>query len=129
MRFTNAFATPACATSRAEILTGRYPFRTGWIDNAGPLSPSALLPSEPTFARTLASAGYATAMAGKWQLGSLVEHPTMPQESGFEASCCWSLERVDGILRPTLDNSRYFAPRLWQNGRKLAVDATSYGPE
>jgi len=129
LRFTNAFATPACAPSRAELLTGRYPFRTGWIDNAGPLSPPSLAPSEPTFARTLQAAGYATAMAGKWQLGSLAERPDMPKESGFTESCLWSLERVGGMLRPTPDNSRYFAPRLWQNGRKLAVDATSYAPE
>lgn len=129
MRFGNVFATPACATSRAEILTGRYPFRTGWIDNAGPLSPRYLLPSEPTFARTLKAAGYATAMAGKWQLGSLVEHPDMPRQAGFDESCLWSLQRVDGILRPTLDDPRYYGPKLWQNGRLLEVEPSSYGPE
>ena len=86
MRFTSAFATPACAPSRAQILTGRYPFRTGWIDNAGPLSPRLLRPTEPTFARTLRDAGYATVMAGKWQLGSLAEYSNMPQDSGFTKS-------------------------------------------
>jgi arylsulfatase A len=131
MRFTSAFATPACATSRAEILTGRYPFRTGWIDNAGPLSPPSLLASEPTFARTLRDAGYATAIAGKWQLGSIAERPSMPQESGFDESCCWSLERVGKQLRPTPDNSRYFAPRLWRNGVKLdhERDPSAYAPD
>ena len=131
MRFTSVFATPACAPSRAEILTGRYPFRTGWIDNAGPLSPRFLRPSEPTFARTLRDAGYATAIAGKWQLGSLEEHPDMPQDSGFTESCCWSLERVGNQLRPTPDNRRYFAPRLWQNGVKLGHenDPTAYAPD
>ena len=131
MRFTSAFATPACAPSRAQILTGRYPFRTGWIDNAGPLSPRLLRPTEPTFARTLRDAGYATAMAGKWQLGSLAEHPNMPQDSGFTESCLWSLERVGNQLRPTPDNSRYFAPRLWQNGVKLdhERDPKAYAPD
>lgn len=130
-RFDGVFATPACAPSRAELLTGRYPFRTGWIDNAGPLSPPSLSPSEPTFARTLRDAGYATAIAGKWQLGSLTERPTMPQDSGFTESVCWSLERVGGALRMTPDNSRYFAPRLWQNGVKLPHenDARAYAPE
>lgn len=131
MRFTSAFATPACAPSRAQILTGRYPFRTGWIDNAGPLSPRFLRPGEPTFARTLRDAGYATAMAGKWQLGSLAERPDMPQESGFTESCLWSLERVGQQLRPTPDNGRYFAPRLWRNGVKLdhENDPTAYAPD
>ena len=82
-------------------------------------------PAEPALARTeradirahpAGDAGYATAIAGKWQLGSLAERPRMPQESGFDESCCWSLERVAGRLRPTPDNGRYFAPRLWQNG-------------
>jgi arylsulfatase A len=131
MRFTSAFATPACAPSRAQILTGRYPFRTGWIDNAGPLSPRSLGPAEPTFARTLRDAGYATAIAGKWQLGALAERPNMPQESGFTESCCWSLERVGNQLRPTPDNSRYYAPRLWRNGVKLdhERDPSAYAPE
>jgi arylsulfatase A len=131
MRFTHAFATPACAPSRAELLTGRYPFRTGWIDNAGPLSPPSLSVDEPTFARILRDAGYATAIAGKWQLGSLTERPRMPEESGFTESCVWSLERVGARLRMTPDNSRYFAPRLWRNGVKLdhERDPDAYAPE
>jgi len=129
MRFTNVFATPACAPSRAEILTGRYPFRNGWMDNAGPLSPRSLAASEPTFARTLQAGGYATAIAGKWQLGSLAERPSTPQDSGFSESCCWSLELVGGKLESTPDNSRYWAPRLWQNGRLLETTAETYGPD
>ena len=35
IRFANGFATPLCSPSRVELMTGRYGFRTGWINLIG----------------------------------------------------------------------------------------------
>jgi arylsulfatase A len=64
LRFTNAYATPLCGPSRAVILTGRYPFRTGATnqDACGLLKPAV----ETTMPSYLKPAGYVTTMIGKF---------------------------------------------------------------
>ncbi len=64
LRFENAYSTPLCGPSRCELLTGRYPFRTGLINNQ---SHNAIQPGRETMIPTvLKQAGYATASVGKW---------------------------------------------------------------
>ena len=36
LRFGYCYATPLCSPSRVELMTGRYPFRTGWVAPATP---------------------------------------------------------------------------------------------
>jgi arylsulfatase A len=76
-KFTYCYATPLCGPSRCELLTGRYPFRTGLNSNQ---SHTAVSPkSEVMLPTVLKKAGYITGSVGKWgqiQLG--------PGEWGFD---------------------------------------------
>ena len=63
-RFEYCYSTPLCGPSRCQLLTGRYPFRTGLINN---YSDNAIAPSREIMMPTvLKQAGYVTAQAGKW---------------------------------------------------------------
>lgn len=67
MRFTDAHAPgPLCHMSRYGLLTGRYPFRT---DVSRWRTQPLIEPGQTTIASLLKSAGYHTAMVGKWHLG------------------------------------------------------------
>lgn len=64
-------ASPACSASRYAILTGRHPGRSGlgaWV--IGPDSRRYLHTKEVTLASGLNARGYATAIFGKWHLGT-----------------------------------------------------------
>ena len=63
-RFENCYSTPLCGPSRCQLLTGRYPFRTGLISNK---SRNAVAPGREIMIPTvLKKAGYVTASVGKW---------------------------------------------------------------
>jgi len=76
-RFDFCFSTPLCGPSRCQILTGRYPFRTGMTSNrSGPLVRPG---HEIMLPRLLKPAGYVTAQVGKWAQLAL-----QPGDWGFE---------------------------------------------
>ena len=60
-RFTQAYSQPICTPSRIRIMTGQYNFKN--YTEFGELDLS-----QPTFAKMVRANGYATAIAGKWQL-------------------------------------------------------------
>jgi len=85
-RFTRVYApTPYCAPSRATLLTGRYPFRTGMMRNPSPdggYDDIGLRDEEITLGEALQAAGYATACIGKWHLGHQARF--YPRRHGFD---------------------------------------------
>jgi arylsulfatase A len=65
LRFEYCFSMPLCAPARGVCMTGRYPFRTGVVDNGA--GKAAHPEKEVCLAKVMKQAGYATAVAGKWR--------------------------------------------------------------
>jgi len=108
-RYTHGYTISLCGPSRAQILTGRYGFRTGGSnqDAVGEISPKKekLIPS------VLKPAGYVTTMIGKWSQFSL-----QPSDFGFDdylryagSGAYWNTQErvktyvVNGETRPLRD--------------------------
>jgi arylsulfatase A-like enzyme len=87
LRLTSYYAPSAlCSPSRAGLLTGRHPYRTGiksWIPEDSGIY---LRDEEITLAEVLKAAGYQTAHIGKWHLNSALGSNTEPQptDQGFD---------------------------------------------
>ncbi len=82
LRLTNMNMEAQCTPSRSAILTGRYAIRSGTY--AVPFGGVAdgLTQWEVTMAEALSAAGYATALFGKWHLGS--HDGRLPNDQGFD---------------------------------------------
>jgi len=115
MRFEHCYSQPLCTPTRVQIMTGRYNFRNylrfGYFDYR-----------ERTFAHVLKDAGYATCVAGKWQL--IGAGADGPYKAGFDEYCLWHMEDV---FAPK--DSRYRNPKIIQNGKLLGILEGKYGPD
>ena len=127
VRFETVYSTPLCTPTRVQLLTGRYPFRTGWTDHHDvPRWGGKGLDweRETTFARLLRGAGYATAIAGKWQVNDFREQPDALKRHGFDEHYMWTGFETGNPASAY----RYANPFLQINGERKRHDG-QYGPD
>lgn len=125
VRFTHCFSNPLCSPSRAELLTSREPLHNGiprviydLAQHREFLDPA----KEQSIGNLFQDAGYATAMAGKWQLSFLHERDTI-NAFGFDEYQAWQ------IFRDGMKTSRFANPSLRRNGELRDVVHGGYGPD
>jgi arylsulfatase A-like enzyme len=85
VRLDRYFVQPACAPTRAELLTGRYALRSG----VGGVSSGneRIEAGEKTIADCFKAAGYAPGIFGKWHNGA--QWPYVPAARGFDEVRCF----------------------------------------
>jgi len=99
VRFDRCLVTNSiCGPSRATILTGKYSHRNGFYNNSNCTFDS----SQQTFPKLLHSAGYQTALIGKWHLVS--------EPAGFDF---WHILPGQGL---------YYNPPMIDNGKKVRME-------
>jgi arylsulfatase A len=120
VRFEHCYAQPLCTPSRVQIMTGRYNVRN--YRNFG-----SLPRGERTFAHLLKDAGYATGIAGKWQLGSEID---APGHFGFDEAFLWQHTRDGRLMQDGVRlDKRYENPHLERNGAEESYSNGEYAPD
>jgi arylsulfatase len=82
LRLTNMNMETQCTPSRSSLLTGRFAIRSGTHSVPFGGVADGLTQWEVTMAESLSAAGYATALFGKWHLGS--QNGRLPNDQGFD---------------------------------------------
>jgi arylsulfatase len=126
LRFTQFYNAARCSCSRASLLTGTYPHQAG----LGHLEPivvpgsmglrGRLLNRVVTLPEVLHSAGYLTAMAGKWHVG--LTHGVTPWQRGFDRSIA---SPVGELYFP--DQVQKNAQLAYLDGKKLRANSPEIG--
>lgn len=153
VRFEHCYTAPVCGPSRIVALTGHYPHSTGFLlhHDAALYSGGGLQPErEILFPRLFQAAGFATAIAGKWQVNHLYDEPDALDRHGFDEHLVWpgSLDRdlmsgedwerfQDAVNRESAEDtvsfiqkieSRYWDPVFLRQGQRERVSG-AFGPD
>ncbi|MDX2149278.1 MAG: sulfatase-like hydrolase/transferase [Bryobacteraceae bacterium] len=122
IRFTQWYSNaPICSASRAALLTGKYPDRTG-VKGALQSSPAFNIPGlrdgELTFPKWFQKRGYRTALLGKWHLGS-VSH-SRPRAQGFDEFFGWYSGWLDAYSHRYYQmNGSFIFHDLWRDDQEV----------
>lgn len=117
IKFTHCFSNPYCSPSRGTLITGRYPFLNGLKEvlfDGKRQANTFLHPDQPSFARQLKQAGYATALGGKWHVSLEHRHNTI-RDFGFDHYVTWQIFRDDNTK-----TERYYEPHYIQDGENIS---------
>lgn len=126
LRFTQFYNTGRCCPTRATLLTGLYSHQTGigWMTTDQGISGyrGHLNDECVTIAEVLGSAGYFTAMTGKWHVG--FNHGVTPWERGFHRS----LNLPAGGLHFSNQTGPKGGTKMFLNGKEIARDDPRFNP-
>lgn len=119
--FTNFHVPQAiCSASRSALISGCYPGRTKVFGAHGPKG-RGLETTFPTMGEIFKSAGYKTAVFGKWHCGDQPE--TRPHVRGYDESCglmysndMWKHHPVNP------DHYGKYPIQYWENGKVIIED-------
>lgn len=142
VRFETAYTATICHPTRVMMLTGQYGCHNGVLNFAGrrggpdPKSPvEDIGKNHTTFAEVLKERGYATALAGKWQLSG--EVPTLIHDCGFDEYCIWAyahdlpagVKHTGGFENDKGKTARYWHPCIMKNGQYVETTPDQFGPD
>ena len=82
MKFNHGYSMPVCHPSRISLMTGRYPFRFGKEGMKWGGYPKAA--EGISIGDRMKNGGYATVVAGKWQLCMMKNDLEQPKRTGFD---------------------------------------------
>lgn len=100
VRLGHHYVMPTCTPTRVALMTGKYPSRYGVLS---PAYGEVIYRDEPTLASILKDNGYATAIAGKWHMGS---PPYTPTKYGFQSSYGYFDGQIDPYTHAYKDGRR-----------------------
>ena len=129
LRLTSTYAQSTCTPTRAALMTGRFPARTGLTRPLMAGEALAVNPwkDEDTAAKLLSAAGYRTALSGKGHLGEA--KGTQPHEVGYDeylgilGVASEMTQAIDARIYPDL----VLRPERLEALRKLAVPDVTAG--
>ena len=121
MRFTNHYAgNSVCTPSRSSLLTGKHPGHVRHRDNPRFVHSYGFLPEELTFAEVLQTAGYTTAITGKWHVGDRNDSEDIPPYHGFDYSYSVGYPYPNGGIE-------HWPSHLFENGVMTPIPANQDG--